>query len=241
MTRRSSARCRSCAARNPVGFTFCLACGARVRQESLWPRGPEPIWQRSYCLVWMEDQTGQPETGTGYPLDVIRRAGAALTIGSDDASDIVLDHPSVSARHAWLIRHGDGFLIEDAESEAGTFVNEEQVTRARRLHLRDAVRIGACALVYALGDDVCPHCHSADSLVAVTDPRRKRRADAIEQAVAEAAATGPAAPTHECHQCGRQFWVVASRWAGWWRRWQWRSQVLVRQLACWRRQRPMSS
>jgi hypothetical protein len=28
-------------------------------------------------------------------------------------------------------------------------------------------------------------------------------------------------PTHECHECGRQFWFVRSRWAGWRRKLGW--------------------
>jgi len=28
-------------------------------------------------------------------------------------------------------------------------------------------------------------------------------------------------PTHECHECGRQFWFVRSRWAGWRRKLAW--------------------
>ncbi|MGE3910068.1 MAG: FHA domain-containing protein [Chloroflexota bacterium] len=238
MKGQSSARCQVCAARNPVGFTYCLTCGARVRQRSWWPRGPEPIWQRSYCLVRMEDRTGAAEVGTGYPLDELRQSRSALTIGSDETSDIVLAHPSVAPHHAWLIREGGGFLIEDADSEAGTFVNDQPISRACRLRVRDTVRIGECALVYALADDVCPYCHSADSLISVADARRQREAAAperdaddgdAESALPDMQAAAPG-PSHECHHCGRQFWVVTTRWAGWWRWLQWRTRALQRQV-----------
>ena len=224
MTGAISVRCRSCAARNPVGYTFCLACGARVRRDALWPRSPEVIWQRTYCLVRMEDQTGQDQIGTGYPLDVLRRGGRALTIGSDDDCEIVLDHPSVEPRHAWMIRHGDGFLIEDAEGEGETFVNDKAVSRARRLHLRDTVRVGDCQLVYALSDPICPHCHTTDTLLPL-DAKQLAR-----QGARQDRATGLAVPTHACHQCGREFWIVASRWAGWQRVVTWRTQMLRRLL-----------
>lgn len=183
----------------------------------------------------MEDRTGQDQIGTGYPLDVLRRGGRALTIGSDADCEIVLDHASVSARHAWMIRHGDGFLIEDAESAEGTFVNEKAFTRARRLHLRDSVRVGDCQLVYALSDPICPHCHTTDTLLPLDEARRRgqatRPADHGDQGERQDGATGLAVPTHACHQCGREFWIVASRWAGWWRVLLWRSQVLRRLLA----------
>ena len=173
----------------------------------------------------MEDRTGPSEIGTGYPLDVLRRGGRALTIGSDDACEIVLDHPSVAPRHAWAIRHGDGFLIEDAESEHGTFVNEKSCARARRLRLRDTVRVGDCQLVYALSDPICPYCHTPDTLVPLNEAQIAREDGRRD------GATGFAVPTHTCHQCGREFWIVASRWEGWRRRWQWRIQNVRRRLS----------
>ena len=225
-------RCRSCAARNPVGYTYCLACGAQVRRTTFWLKSPEPIWERAYCLVRMENRTGdsdagtgQSDVGTGYPLDVLRRGGRALTIGSDADCEIVLDHPSVSPRHAWMIRHGDGFLIEDNDSEHGTFVNEKQVSRARRVKLRDTVRVGECQLLYALSDQICPYCHTPDTLVPLNEAQIAR------QDGRQDGATGLAVPTHSCHQCGREFWIVASRWAGWRRRYQWRLQSVRKALA----------
>ena len=35
-------------------------------------------------------------------------------------------------------------------------------------------------------------------------------------------------PTHECRQCGRQFWLVRSRWEGWRRQIGWRLTTLLR-------------
>jgi hypothetical protein len=191
----------------------------------LWPKSPEAIWQRTYCLVRMEDRTGQADVGTGYPLDVLRRGGRAITIGSDDDCEIVLDHPSVEPRHAWVIRHGDGFLIEDAETEQGTFVNDKSCARARRLRVRDTVRVGDCQLVYALSDPICPYCHTTDTLVPLNEAQIAR------QDGRQDGATGIAVPTHSCHQCGREFWIVTSRQAGWWRRWQWQVQAVKKRLA----------
>lgn len=208
-------RCQSCAARTPPGYSFCLGCGARVRKEPFWPRSPESLWQRAYCLVRMADRASDQDVGTGYPLDVLRRGSLALTIGSDADCEIVLDHPSVEPRHAWLIRHGDGFVIEDADTDAGTFVNDRQAKRPRRLKLRDIVRVGECRLVYALSDQLCPHCLTPDTLVPLDDISVSR----------QDGATGLAAPTHACHRCGREYWIVTSRREGWRRRAQWIAQT----------------
>ncbi|MCC7369868.1 MAG: FHA domain-containing protein [Chloroflexi bacterium] len=227
-------RCRTCAARNPAGYPYCLTCGTRVRRETFWPQCPEPLWQHAYCLVRMEDRDGagpsdagapdagpSDRVGTGYPLDVLRRGGRALTIGSGADCEIVLDHPSVAARHAWLIRHGDHFLIDDADTRDGTFVNGERVKRARRLKVRDTVRLGECQLVYALAEQICPRCHLPDTLTALDDLVAER----------QDGATGLAVPTHACPQCGHEYWIVASRREGWRRSWLWRWQASRRLLA----------
>jgi hypothetical protein len=37
-------------------------------------------------------------------------------------------------------------------------------------------------------------------------------------------------PTHECRQCGRQFWLVRSQWDGWRRQVAWRTVTTARAL-----------
>lgn len=217
-------RCRSCAARNPAGYPYCLTCGTRIRRETFWPQRPEPLWQHAYCLVRMEDRDAagaSVEVGTGYPLDVLRRGGRALTIGSGSDCEIVLAHPSVAERHAWLIRQGDHFLIDDSDTEDATFVNDERIKRARRLKVRDTVRVGECQLVYALAEQICPRCHLPDTLTALDDVVAER----------QDGATGLAIPTHACPQCGHEYWIVDSRREGWRRLWLWQWQALRRLLA----------
>jgi hypothetical protein len=163
----------------------------------------------------MADRDSDQDIGTGYLLDVLRRGSHALTIGSDADCEVVLEHESVAPRHAWLFRHGDGFLIEDADTEHGTFVNDRQASRPRRLKLRDTVRVGECQLVYALADRLCSHCLVPDTLVPLDDISVPR----------QDGATGLAAPTHACPRCGREYWIVASRREGWQRRARWLAQT----------------
>jgi signal transduction histidine kinase len=53
--------------------------------------------------------------------------GDRLVIGRDKASDVVLDDPMVSLRHAEVRRAGDGFEIADLGSRHGTYVREAKI------------------------------------------------------------------------------------------------------------------
>ncbi|MBA2356133.1 MAG: SpoIIE family protein phosphatase [Acidobacteria bacterium] len=84
-------------------------------------------------------------------LKLIPRTAAATTeivpgehpivIGRDPQSGVVLSEPSVSRRHAQLVRRDDALLIEDLGSAVGTFVNDQRVT-AHVLVDGDRIRLG---------------------------------------------------------------------------------------------------
>ncbi len=59
--------------------------------------------------------------GRSFTLDRSR------LVGSDPASDIVIDDPAFAAQHARLERHGDRVLIRDLGSEEGSWINGVQV------------------------------------------------------------------------------------------------------------------
>lgn len=70
-----------------------------------------------------------------------------VTLGRDAASDIKLDHPSVSRAHAEIRRTGAGFEILDKDSGNGTFVNGMRVKR-QALNPRDKLTLGAVQLLF---------------------------------------------------------------------------------------------
>lgn len=73
-----------------------------------------------------------------------------LLIGRLPTSDLVLDHPEVSRRHA-LIREVDGrFLLEDLDSSNGTYINDKLVKRAE-LHDGDLIQISKFLLLFQDG------------------------------------------------------------------------------------------
>lgn len=72
---------------------------------------------------------------------------ADVTIGRQPDNTVSVDNPAVSARHARIARHGDGFIVEDLESRNGTFVNGERVSRHVLRH-GDVVLVGKHKLVF---------------------------------------------------------------------------------------------
>ncbi|WP_396626842.1 SpoIIE family protein phosphatase [Luteitalea sp.] len=64
-----------------------------------------------------------------------------IVIGRDPLSGVVLAEPSVSRRHAQLVRREDALVLEDLGSAVGTFVNDQRIT-AHILTDGDRVRFG---------------------------------------------------------------------------------------------------
>jgi pSer/pThr/pTyr-binding forkhead associated (FHA) protein len=92
------------------------------------------------------------------PLLVIRRQDASpaqiewsqplLSIGRDGASDIVIDHPLASRRHARFEQDEVGFLIRDLDSTNGTYVNGDRIEGARPLHNQDRIWIADTEIIF---------------------------------------------------------------------------------------------
>ncbi|GLQ48491.1 hypothetical protein GCM10007862_35420 [Dyella lipolytica] len=77
-----------------------------------------------------------------YPL----RSGRQ-TIGRRSDSDFVVDDPSVSASHAWIINQHGHYVIMNTLSTNGTFVNDKRVHEAVLAH-GDNVRLGQAEFVF---------------------------------------------------------------------------------------------
>ncbi len=65
----------------------------------------------------------------------------AVTLGRHRENGIMLDDPSVSGRHAVLLREGTRYRVRDLDSTTGTLVNGESV-RDRLLEPGDRVAFG---------------------------------------------------------------------------------------------------
>jgi hypothetical protein len=69
-----------------------------------------------------------------------------LVIGRASACDLRLQHPSISRRHAQLLRTGDRLVLKDLGSQNGTFVNRVKVDGDTELHAGDELTLGNSVL-----------------------------------------------------------------------------------------------
>lgn len=69
-----------------------------------------------------------------------------LLVGRDPASDLILDDPTISARHARLSFHHGQWWLEDLHSRNGTLLNQEMVSEAVVITDGDRLRCGQVEL-----------------------------------------------------------------------------------------------
>lgn len=86
-----------------------------------------------------------PNQGARFLLDV-----DLTTAGRSVSCDIFLDDVTVSREHAHFVRAGTDFLVRDAGSLNGTYVNRERVAEAE-LREGDEVQIGKYRLTFYPG------------------------------------------------------------------------------------------
>jgi hypothetical protein len=89
------------------------------------------------------------DDGTMHPL-----LKEISTIGRTPANTIVLRDASVSGNHARVDRTAEGFVIEDAGSRNGTYINSEKLSEKRTLADGDLVRLGKIILTFNLAADL---------------------------------------------------------------------------------------
>jgi two-component system response regulator GlrR len=98
---------------------------------------------------------------------------SSLTIGSRPDSDLRLEDPTVSRKHAEIARTAEGFLLQDLGSTNGTSLNGVRVDRA---YLRDGavVTVGETSMVFSTSSDSPMKGGQAPStfgkMVAVSEP-----------------------------------------------------------------------
>jgi two-component system response regulator GlrR len=111
-------------------------------------------------------------TGKGGSVEITSN----LAIGSRPDSDLRLDDPTVSRKHAEISRTAEGYLLQDLGSTNGTFLNSVRVDRA---YLRDGavVTVGETSMVFSTGTDRALGSEKAPSIfgqmVAVSEPMLK--------------------------------------------------------------------
>lgn len=64
---------------------------------------------------------------------VVHIRKATTTVGRHHGSDVVIDDPSISRRHAEITYSGDGYAVSDLGSKNGTFVNQDNIGKSQHL------------------------------------------------------------------------------------------------------------
>lgn len=150
--------CNQCGHRNPPSSAFCSSCGSPL--DSLVDRtitlsaidplqdapGPDddiavPIAELPAGVGVLIVRAGA-QAGARFPLEAGR-----TRLGRHPDSEISLDDITVSRRHAEIERTPDGYVVSDAGSLNGTYVNQERVERLALRH-GDELQIGKFRLVF---------------------------------------------------------------------------------------------
>lgn len=150
--------CTNCGHRNSADSNFCSSCGTPLERL-----GDDPVTVTFQiddpATEHVEDEVAfdlgdmPPDGGL---LIVVRGpiAGARLgltkectTAGRHPKSDLFLDDITVSRRHAEFLRQPQGFVLRDAGSLNGTYLNGARVDEAP-LANGDEVQIGRYKLAF---------------------------------------------------------------------------------------------
>ena len=142
--------CTRCGHKNPDGASFCASCGNSL----------QPLEEQTMAItVTPEDEEGPSleELAADQALLVIKggpSAGSTVLIDKDITragrspdSDVFLNDITVSRRHAEISREGRSFVIKDAGSLNGTYVNRERVDVAE-LASGDELQVGKFKIVF---------------------------------------------------------------------------------------------
>jgi pSer/pThr/pTyr-binding forkhead associated (FHA) protein len=65
----------------------------------------------------------------------------SMTIGRDEANEIVIDNLAVSGHHARIDKTGGIYILTDLQSTNGTFANDKKITSYKLQH-KDKITIG---------------------------------------------------------------------------------------------------
>lgn len=150
--------CNQCGHRNPPESSFCSSCGSTLDladDRTITLTAVDPLQDAPGSEDDVVVPVGELPMETGV---LIVRAGAQagsrfaldadLTrLGRHPDSEISLDDITVSRRHADIERTPEGYVVSDAGSLNGTYVNQERTDTVMLRH-GDELQIGKFRLVF---------------------------------------------------------------------------------------------
>ncbi len=129
----------------------CPVCNAEYATETICPRDGVRLAEAATAAPNLVVQ--HP---TGATSTVSLRSGA-ISIGTAPGNELVLDDPFVSTNHALIRRYGGRYLLSDAGSRNGVFVNGQRVGVVERdLRPGDVIIVGQTRLTFAVDGPIAP-------------------------------------------------------------------------------------
>ncbi|MEW6227149.1 MAG: FHA domain-containing protein [Bacillota bacterium] len=123
------------------GSSFSRGRGGRIAPAHQRREEDEDI-RREASELELEAGPGGLAPGERFSL------GANTILGRAAESDVVIDDPYVSARHAEVTRTGAGYKLRDLGSTNGTYVNGRRIRGECVLRPGDRVRLGDTILKF---------------------------------------------------------------------------------------------
>ena len=149
--------CNNCGHRNPPESSFCSSCGAPLdisADTTITLTAVDPLQDAPGADDDIVVPVGELPADSAV---LIVRSGAQAgdrfvlkdgqtRLGRHPDSEIMLDDITVSRRHVSVERTDEGWVVTDAGSLNGTYVNQERIDRAV-LHHGDELQVGKFRLV----------------------------------------------------------------------------------------------
>ena len=153
--------CNQCGHHNADGANFCSSCGALIEPERSEDTTITFLPVESAGETSVEDELSVSlDLSDGAAMLVVKRgpnAGSKFALDADVTragrhpnSDIFLDDITVSRRHAEVVRSDDAYVVRDAGSLNGTYLNRERIDESPLVN-GDELQIGKFRLVFFSG------------------------------------------------------------------------------------------
>jgi len=151
--------CKQCGHHNPEDANFCSSCGSALDGRADGGGDHTQGIPSVDVDAELDDDVAvdDDEVPEGAGMLVVKRGpgsgsrfvleGEVATAGRHPDSDLFLDDVTVSRRHAQIVRTASGYLVRDAGSLNGTYLNRERIEEAA-LRNGDELQIGRFKLVF---------------------------------------------------------------------------------------------
>ncbi len=159
---------------------------------------PEPQYRQAFLYV-------ERGPGQGQLLEVKQ---GSVVIGRASVSDLRLQHPSISRRHAQVKRVGEQFFVRDLGSQNGTFVNKQRIANEVEVRPGDNIALGN-ALVRLRGP-----LQKGEKLPGLQEVRPKEQREVREKRVSTAVVARPPGAVTQPARSGNGLKIAIAAGAG---------------------------